>query len=82
MLVKVLYFSSAAVLAQTSGEELTLEDSCDVAGLWDAVLERHPRLRGLRPSCRAALNREFVADESTTLADGDEVAIMPPFSGG
>lgn len=82
MRVRVLYFSSAADLVQTSGEDFLLADSCDVAGLWAAMLGRHPRLRGLRASCRVARNREFVADETAALAEGDELAIMPPFSGG
>ena len=40
-----------------------------------------PRLAALPQDALLAVNQSF-ADRSTTLADGDEVALMPPVSGG
>lgn len=40
-----------------------------------------PRLQNLPAEALLAVNQRF-ADRSATLADGDEVALMPPVSGG
>lgn len=40
-----------------------------------------PRLAALPKDALLAVNQSF-ADRSTALADGDEVALMPPVSGG
>jgi molybdopterin converting factor small subunit len=41
----------------------------------------HPRLAALPPEALLAVNQSF-ADRDTPLFDGDEVALMPPVSGG
>ena len=41
----------------------------------------HARLSPLPPEALLAVNQTF-ADRTTALADGDEVALMPPVSGG
>jgi molybdopterin converting factor small subunit len=46
-----------------------------------AALLEHPRLRGLPPEALFAVNQAFV-DRDAELRDGDEVAFMPPVSGG
>lgn len=40
-----------------------------------------PRFAGLPKDALLAVNQSF-ADRATPLADGDEVALMPPVSGG
>lgn len=51
----------------------------------DALLHRlmleHPRLVGLAPSLLLAVNREYV-EKGRLLVEGDEVALIPPVSGG
>ena len=46
-----------------------------------AALLAHPRLAGLPGDALFAVNRSFAARE-VGLKDGDEVALMPPVSGG
>lgn len=46
-----------------------------------AALLRDPRLAPLPPEALLAVNRTFAGPE-TALRDGDEVALMPPVSGG
>jgi MoaE-MoaD fusion protein len=48
---------------------------------WDAAVEAVPALAPGRSSLRFAVNGSY-ADPSTPLADGDEVACIPPVSGG
>lgn len=47
----------------------------------DGILTKHPRLAAHRETMLLAVNHEF-ADPSAALHDGDEVALMPPVSGG
>jgi molybdopterin converting factor small subunit len=46
-----------------------------------AALLAHPRLAGLPGNALLAVNRSFAGRE-VCLKDGDEVALMPPVSGG
>ena len=82
MTVRVRLF---AILRERAGRdevELELEDGATVAEAIAAVGE----LPGLgdvvgRLPVRMAVNRDY-ADEATTLAAGDELALIPPVSGG
>lgn len=56
------------------------EDST-VGALAHTLERRHAGLSGLLTHGRVAVNAEF-ADENTALHEGDEVAFMPPMSGG
>ena len=47
----------------------------------DGLVVEHPRLRAFRETMLLAVNEAF-AHADVALADGDEVAIMPPVSGG
>jgi molybdopterin synthase catalytic subunit len=61
--------------------ELELADGTTAAGLFDHFAARFPALEDARRSVTVARNQEF-ADPSVRLADGDEVALLPPVSGG
>ncbi|PWU10004.1 MAG: molybdenum cofactor biosynthesis protein MoaD, partial [Terriglobia bacterium] len=64
-----------------SAEEIDLPEGADLGSVFQQYAARQPRLRELASSIVAARNQEF-ADLSTPLADGDEVAFLPPVSGG
>jgi molybdopterin synthase catalytic subunit/molybdopterin converting factor small subunit len=53
----------------------------DVAQLLGVLAEQVPSLRDLLPRCLVAVNRVYAGPE-TPLGEGDEVAIIPPVSGG
>lgn len=61
--------------------ELDLPEGSTVASLQALLLERYPDVKALAVS-RLAINREYVADPAQALADGDEIALIPPVSGG
>jgi MoaE-MoaD fusion protein len=79
--IRVLFFG---VLRDVVGVR---EDSLDVpeGGRLDTVFEhyatRFPKLREMAASTVLALNQQFSAP-SAPLAEGDEVAFLPPVSGG
>ena len=57
-------------------DEVTLPLAATLGGLL-----ADPRFEALPPDALLAVNQTF-ADRNTPLADGDEVALMPPVSGG
>jgi molybdopterin converting factor small subunit len=76
----VLYFHA---LRQATGcAEETVEGSPpDVEALLQALFDRHPALRAHGPTLLIARNEEWVGHDAALQAD-DEVALMPPLSGG
>jgi molybdopterin synthase catalytic subunit len=60
---------------------LTLPPAAVVADAWAALADAYPRLSPHRPFVRPALNGAYAAWEAG-LADGDQVAFLPPVSGG
>lgn len=79
--LRVRLFAVQRELARTREVTLELGEPATVEDAWSAVVERFPVLAPGRPSMRFARNGEY-ADPGTTLADGDEVAFIPPVSGG
>ncbi len=73
-----------AILREKAGAgELRVENSPSVSELLLQVSREYPALRDIL-SCKAVMvsvNHEFVKFDAR-LKDGDEVALMPPFSGG
>lgn len=62
------------------GIKMDLSDGADICNLLTALSLRDCRLQKLI-NCRVAVNQEF-AVANTLLQDGDEVAFLPPMSGG
>ena len=56
-------------------------DGVDAAGLWKILSGRWPRLSAHRGNTRLARNGAYAA-EGEVFAAGDEVALLPPVSGG
>ena len=79
--VRVRLFAVQRELAGTREVGLDLADGADVEAAWSALVVAHPILAPGRPSVRFARNGDY-ADPTTRLTDGDEVAMIPPVSGG
>jgi molybdopterin synthase catalytic subunit len=79
--VRIRLFAIQREIAGTREVALDLPEDATVEDAWTAVVDRHPVLAPGRPSVRFARNGDY-ADASTRLADGDEVAFIPPVSGG
>jgi len=80
MEVKVRCFATLRELA-TDRTILDLPRDSVVADAWAALAAAYPGLSPHRPFVRPALNGAYAAWE-TALADGDQVAFLPPVSGG
>jgi len=79
--MKVLYFSTAAVLAGCREEHWEIASPISTAEFWAEALRRHPPLSGIRNQCRLASGGEYVPPNSH-LDPNLEAAVIPPVSGG
>src|SRR5689334_1291151 len=79
--VRVRLFAVQRELAGTREVALELPDSATVEDAWSAIVGRVPALAPGRTSVRFAVNGDY-ADAGHRLVDGDEVAFIPPVSGG
>lgn len=81
MRVTVLYFGVLKDIFRVEREAVELPVGATVGGLLEAYRERAPEQGSLWGSLAIAVNLEYAGVE-VRLKDGDEVAMMPPVSGG
>ncbi len=81
MHVRVRLFAIQRELAGTRELALELPVGARIEDAWAAVVARHAVLAPGRASVRFARNGDYT-DAAAALADGDEVAFIPPVSGG
>ena len=79
--VRVRLFAMQREIAGTRDLQLDLHDGATVEDAWSALVDRFPGLAPGRPAVRFARNGAYT-DAETGLTDGDEVAMIPPVSGG
>ena len=79
--VRMLFFAHLSDVAGQREMPLLLPDGATVRTAADALQLRLPGFGDLLAHNRVAVNAEF-ADAETRLTDGDELAWMPPMSGG
>ena len=81
MRVRVLFFG---VLKEMIGKSVDLLDLADGASLRDVLAlyeSQNPRLKESLPSLAMAVNQEYSGPD-TKLKENDEIALLPPVSGG
>jgi MoaE-MoaD fusion protein len=81
MAVRVRLFAMQRETAGTKQVALDLPAGATVEDAWSALVAGIPALAPGRPTVRFAVNGAY-ADAATELADGDEIACIPPVSGG
>ncbi len=81
MRVRVLFFGMLKDLAGKSSDSLDLPEGASVRQLLEHYASQAPRLRDSMPSLAVAVNQQYVGAE-TKLKFDDEVALLPPVSGG
>jgi len=79
--MRVLFFAQLKDVTGCEAIELPLPSPPDGDQLWAVLLDKFPGLGAHRPNVRLARNWEY-ADWGTRFADTDEVALIPPVSGG
>lgn len=81
MRIKVLFFGLTHDLTGFDQEQLEIPEGEKLEGLWRRYESRFPGLGAMANSLLVAVNQE-IADRSRLLCNGDEVAFIPPVSGG
>ena len=81
MRVNLLFFASLVDIVGSRTLPLEIPDGATVGDLLTRLESDYPRLADYRPILLTAVNQEYV-QSGHPVADGDEVAIFPPVSGG
>jgi molybdopterin synthase catalytic subunit len=81
MRVRLRLFARQREIAGAREVGVELAPGSTIEDAWAALVALHPALADGRPYVRFAHNGQY-ADAATALADGDEVACIPPVSGG
>ncbi len=79
--VSVKLFAGAAELIGRRELTLTLTPDATVDAAFTALAAEHPGIAAMRSILRFAVNHDF-AEPDRVLHDGDELALIPPVSGG
>jgi molybdopterin converting factor subunit 1 len=81
MRVHVLFFGQLKEITGVSEEDADLSEGARVEDLFERYGRRFPKLAEFRPSIAASVNQEY-SGWRAPLSTGDEVAFLPPVSGG
>lgn len=81
MEIRIKFFAGAADAAGRRQESRQVEPGTRIEELLASLGEEYPGLRPLLPNLMVSVNQEYVA-RSRELQAGDEVALIPPVSGG
>jgi molybdopterin converting factor subunit 1 len=79
--IRVLFFGIVRDIVGLREDQIEIHDGARLETIFELYGDRFPRLRDISKSVVLALNQQF-ADRSALARDGDEVAFLPPVSGG
>ncbi len=79
--ITVLYFAGAKDATGKRRESIKLPEYTTIRELLLEISSTHPRIRNILNSIKVAVNYKVV-DVDTILKESDEVALLPPVSGG
>lgn len=79
--MQILFFAQLKDTAGRASLELSVPAPMTGEQLWTELLRRFPEMEKHRRVVRIAKNSEYVGQDAT-FTDGDEVALIPPVSGG
>lgn len=81
MKVTVCLFAAVREIANASSLSMDLPMNSSAGAVLESLIHSFPALRAYRGYVRIAVNRQYV-DETHRLRENDEVAVIPPVSGG
>jgi molybdopterin synthase catalytic subunit len=81
MQITLRFFANHREIVGQAEQTRTLEPGTTMGMLWEQLIGEYPRLQSYTGRVLLAVNQEF-GTAATELHDGDEVAFIPPVSGG
>ncbi len=81
MFVRVLFFGILRDLIGRADEQLELAEGARLSAVFEHYITLFPRLQEMTHSIVLARNQEFASPEAL-IQEGDEIALLPPVSGG
>jgi molybdopterin converting factor subunit 1 len=81
MRVRVLFFGQLKEIVGAAEQDAELSEGARVEDLFERYARRFPKLVEFRSSIAASVNQEY-AEWRAPLVEGNEVAFLPPVSGG
>lgn len=82
MTLHVRAFARMRELLGESAFDLEVGDGATLVDVWEALRARNRKVDTLAPVTRIALNGRVAALLDVRVADGDEIALLPPVGGG
>jgi len=79
--VRVLFFGMLKDIVGRSEEDIDVVAGASLSSVFDRYAHEFPKLAALAPSVVLALNHQF-GERSAAVREGDEIAFLPPVSGG
>jgi len=80
-MIKIKFFAILREITECGETTLDLSQSLSCEQALFSLQNRFPRLDPILSSCLLAVNGSY-ANSTTLLSDGDELALLPPVSGG
>jgi sulfur-carrier protein len=82
-MITVKFFASLKAIAEKEEEQIEVQSSISMDQLSDIISKTSPKMANIirNNKIMISVNQEM-ADADTVIHDGDEVAFLPPFSGG
>ncbi len=81
MRVKVRLFAQLRDVTQAADVDCTVDAPATVRDVWQTLVRQHPALAAFSSSLSSAVNLAYVRMDAA-VHEGDEVAFLPPVSGG
>jgi len=81
MRIRLRFFASLRERLKKSEDVREVPAGASVGTVWDLLKQEHPELAAVERSTAFAVGQEYV-DKNHPLQDNDELAFIPPVSGG
>ena len=82
-MITVKFFASLKDIAEKEEEQIEVQSSISMDQLSDIISKTSPKMADIIRDNKIMISvNQEMADADTVIHDGDEVAFLPPFSGG
>ena len=82
-MITVKFFASLKAIAEKEEEQIEVKNSISMDQLSDIISKTSPKIADIIRDNKIMISvNQEMADTETVIHDGDEVAFLPPFSGG